>query len=150
MENQSNIISFKLQSAKIEKSLINEENYLEAQIFDISTSIGVAVYNTEKLIGVFLEIEYLQSEKMLVNAKISCHFEFTEETWKNMLDIDQSNIIIPKDFFGHLVGLTLGTMRGVLISKTEGTVFSTFVLPIIETSELIKEDGKFSILENNG
>lgn len=149
MKKDSKVISVALLSAKTEEFSIFEENFLNANEFDISTSIGVAVYNEEKQIGIFLGVEYLQEEKTLVKILVSCHFGIVDKSWESLLDSEQTNIILPKDFFGHLVGITFATTRGILVSKTEGTLFSTFILPIFDVDGMIKEDGKFSIKGNN-
>lgn len=149
MKNKSKTIDFRLIAIKTEQYAIFEENYLGNDEFDIRTSIGIAVYNKEKQIGIFLEIEYLQSDKVFVKIVVSCHFSFSDESWGGLLDNEASNIILPKDFYGHIIGITFGTVRGVLASRTEGTTFSTFILPIYHIDDLIKEDGKFSLIDNN-
>ena len=55
--------------------------------------------------------------------------------------IKQDNkIIIPKELLAHFGVHTIGTARGILHCKTEGTQFNTFILPPINVSERITED----------
>ncbi len=149
MKKQSKTINFILIAIKTEQYAIFEENYVGKDDFDILTSVGVAVYSEDKQIGVFLEIEYLQAEKVVLKIVVSCHFTINEESWLGLLDNEATNIILPRGFFGHLVEITFGAARGVLATKSEGTTFSTFILPIYDIDELIKEDGIFPIIDNN-
>ncbi len=47
---------------------------------------------------------------------------------------------MPKDFMRQLLVITIGTARGVLHTKTENTPFNRFLLPILDATNLIKED----------
>ena len=44
----------------------------------------------------------------------------------------------------HLIVLTIGTVRGILHAKTEGTKYNSYILPTINVAELIKTDIVFS------
>ena len=48
--------------------------------------------------------------------------------------------IIPVDFLRYMGTIVVGTARGVLHTKTEGTVLNAYVLPPINVMELVKED----------
>ncbi|WP_262906606.1 hypothetical protein [Tenacibaculum finnmarkense] len=39
--------------------------------------------------------------------------------------------------------ITVGTTRGVLHSKTDNTIFNEFILPTLNVSQMITEDGEF-------
>jgi hypothetical protein len=41
--------------------------------------------------------------------------------------------------------LTIGTSRGILHAKTEGTEFNKFILPTINVNQLVEKDAEFII-----
>ncbi len=60
-----------------------------------------------------------------------------------MFKSDINTLIVPKGLLCHLAMLTVGTSRGILHAKTEGTCFNKYVLPTINVTEIIKEDASF-------
>lgn len=47
---------------------------------------------------------------------------------------------IPKGFLQYMASIVVGTARGVIHAKTEGTLLNPVVLPPINLVELIKDD----------
>jgi hypothetical protein len=72
-------------------------------------------------------------------------FLIEENSFNLLKDTQKKQVKIPKDFLTHLAILSVGTARGVLFSKTEGTIFSTFILPTINLQEMINEDAIFDL-----
>lgn len=62
-----------------------------------------------------------------------------------MLEAESKTLTVPKGFLCHLAMLTVGTSRGILHAKTEGTCFNKYVLPVINVTEIIKGDASFSL-----
>ena len=60
-----------------------------------------------------------------------------------MLDTQTNVVKVSKGFMQHIAMLTVGTTRGILHAKTEGTCFNKYVLPAINVAELIKDDVEF-------
>ena len=54
--------------------------------------------------------------------------------------INEVAIIVPKSVITHFCVLTVGTVRGILHSKTEGTNYNGFVVPTINVTELVTGD----------
>jgi hypothetical protein len=54
--------------------------------------------------------------------------------------VNTKTIILPKGFVRHLAVLTVGTVRGILHTKTEGTDSNKFVLPTINVADMISDD----------
>jgi len=73
--------------------------------------------------------------------EVSCEFDISSEFWKEFDNKDK--VRIPKGFMAHLAMITVGTTRGILHSKTENTKFNEFILPTLNITEMITEDGVF-------
>jgi hypothetical protein len=52
-------------------------------------------------------------------------------------------IVLPQNFGIHLGMLVVGTLRGVLYTKTENTIFNQFILPTIDVTALVPNDVTF-------
>lgn len=77
-----------------------------------------------------------QESKMLV-LELTCRFKIdgAEE-----FEVKDGNMIVPSGFVAHLAMHTVGTARGVLVCKTEGTPYSQYILPPVNVSEMIPKD----------
>lgn len=135
-------ISFTLQGIKVEQFAIFEENYDQKEVVDLTTEIEVKADSVNKHIGIFLSAEYEQSKKLLIRLIVSCRFVVSDVSWSVIMNTTEHSLIIPKGFLAHLAMLTVGTTRGILFAKTEGTIFSGFILPTIDVTEMMKEDMK--------
>lgn len=135
-------IGFLLQGIKIEQFAMFEENYDHEEDIDLNTKYEIKVNQNDKRIGVFFTATYVHNLKVLVKIAVSCHFGITEDSWNIIMNTQENCLLIPKGLLSHLVMLTIGTTRGILFARTEGTIFSGFILPTIDVTGLVKEDMK--------
>lgn len=140
-------INFSLQQIKNEQFAILEENYSETKPTELVTAINFEVDTKNQLIRALISITFEQSKKAFLKIDMSCHFKIEGNSWANFISKKESVITIPKGFLAHLAMITVGTSRGVLFSKTEGTVFSKFIIPTIDVASMIEKDAKVP-LEN--
>ena len=84
------------------------------------------------------------SEKLLI-LEITCEFEILEEDWK--LFCKDNIVTIPKDTLEFFALHTVGTARGILHCKTEGTSFNGVIIPPINVAEIIDQNIVININE---
>ena len=70
-------------------------------------------------------------------------FKIEDKSWGGF--IKKKEIIFPKAFVAHMAMITVGTSRGILHSKTEGTPYNELILPTLNVADMIPEDIKFDI-----
>jgi hypothetical protein len=141
MEEKS--ISFSIIAIKTEQFAVLEEKISPKKEININTNLEFKI-NTEKhQFGVFSTFDFIQGNKHLIKLQVSCHFSIIKESWNSFLNENQ--LVFPKGFVKHLAVISIGTARGILHSKTEGTVYNTFVLPTINVDQIIENDVVFSI-----
>ena len=87
----------------------------------------------------------MQNKKSFIKIEVSCHFKIQDESWNNLVHVEDANLIIPKTFLSHIAMITVGTARGILFSKTEGTPFSKFIIPTVNVVAMIKKDASFEL-----
>ena len=99
-------------------------------------SFGVAPSIHEVCTTVRFDISHAESPLLIL--ELSCFFEIREEDWNKFKQ--DNKVIIPKGLLSHFGVHTIGTARGILHCKTEGTQLNAFILPPINVSERITED----------
>ena len=136
-------IGFALAAIKTEQFAVFAENYSSKKESNVTTSLEFKINEAEKRIGVFATFTFDNAKKTFIKIQVSCHFSVDPESWN---DFKKDNLVIfPKNFIGHLTMLTIGTSRGVLHGKTEGTEFNKFLIPTINVNDLVNKDAEFNL-----
>ncbi|MRT92381.1 hypothetical protein [Ancylomarina sp. 16SWW S1-10-2] len=133
-------VGFQLNKITTEQFAVIKDSYdgsEEGIGMSIELKFGLDFEN--KLIASHVMVQYEQHDKPFLIIEIANHFKIEETAWSKFSS-DNDKMIIPKGFASHLVVLTIGTVRGVLHSKTENTDFNKFLLPTINVTKLIQED----------
>lgn len=81
---------------------------------------------------------FLNESVKLMTLQLTCEYEIQEEDYKAF--IADKVVTIPKDLLEYFVVHTIGTARGVMHCKTEGTPFNGIIIPPINVSGSIKSD----------
>lgn len=131
------MVGFRMNKIRVDQFAILTENIPSEDLsLGFTISFGVAPSMHEVCTTVRFDISHEDSPLLVL--ELSCFFEIREEDW---IKFKQDNkIIIPKELLAHFGVHTIGTARGILHCKTEGTQFNTFILPPINVSERITED----------
>ena len=141
MEEKS--ISFGIIAIKTEQFAVLEEKFSSKKEININTKLEFKISTDNYQFGIFSTFDFIQGNKQLIKLQVSCHFSIAEENWKSFLNENQ--IIFPAGFVKHLAVISIGTARGILHSKTEGTSYNTFVLPTINVDQIIENDVVFNL-----
>ncbi|KVV16185.1 hypothetical protein [Flavobacterium sp. TAB 87] len=136
-------VGFVLAAIKTEQFALFEENFSQKKTTDITTSLEFKINLEEKLIGVFAAFSFEQAKKVFIKIQVSCHFNIDTDSWSSFLQ--DEIIVVPQSFIAHLTMLTIGTSRGILHTKTEGTEFNKFILPTINVKSLVDKDAEFKL-----
>ncbi len=137
-----NEIGFRLEKIATNQFAIIENVYDDADK-DINLNMSFQFGTSSDLPAVksVIKIQFEQAEKPFLIIEVACEYSVEESKWTEFTK--GKKIVIPKDFLTHLMVLTIGTTRGVLHAKTENTIFNDLILPTLNVSEIISEDGEF-------
>ncbi len=91
-----------------------------------------------KWIAVAFKTQYLNGSAPLLLLEIQCDFQVKPEDWDSL--VSDGKLVFPVEFLRHIAIHTVGTARGVLFCKTEGTAFSRFILPPVNLEVMINQD----------
>ena len=134
-----------LQKIITEQFAIIEEARKEDKEAKLNTQIQFAINAEQKLLSTKVAFKFEHSRMPFLVVEASCHFQVTDEAWENFRQENAEVYKVPVGFLCHLAMLTVGTTRGILHAKTEGTCFNKYVLPVINVTEIIKGDASFSL-----
>lgn len=136
-------VGFALLGLKTEQFATFEENFSQKKKTNLTTGLEFKINKDVKQISVFATFTFEQTKKAFLKIQISCHFGIAPDSWDKFCS--ESSIVFPKGFMAHLTMLTVGSARGVLHAKTDGTQFNKFLLPTIDVTTLINEDAEFPL-----
>ncbi|MCH2084689.1 MAG: hypothetical protein MK226_20050 [Saprospiraceae bacterium] len=143
---EENTIGFILQKITTEQFAILEESFQADENTELGTELKFSINALEKRISVFPRFVFRHSKQspFLIIA-VGGHFKISESSWKQFIQSESHQIIVPRNFMAHLCVITVGTTRGILHAKTEGTAFNQFLLPSINIFDIIQKDVPFNI-----
>lgn len=144
MDNKNQSIGFTLKKVTTEQFAIIEEGFNEKGKIRLNTSLRFAADDGKKFIAVFTSFIFDSDNKPFLIIEAGCHFSIQDSAWNEMYKSEINTLIVPRGFLTHLTVLTIGTSRGILHAKTEGTCFNKYVLPTINVTQIIKEDTSFN------
>ena len=142
MENNINI-GFSLFQIVTEQFALFEENHLEKGKINLGTDLTFGLNKERKVFSVTTKFTFEMKKKPFMSIQVTCFFEIDNISWGNF--IEDNKITFPKQFVAHMAMLTVGTARGILHSKTEKTIFNTYILPTTNVVEMIADDVWFEV-----
>lgn len=114
---------------KCDIDLLNEQ---------LEFSFGTSYEN--RIIGCTFLYSLIVGELPFVKIEVACHFNIEEQSWKQLVDSKKTQLVLPKKFAQHLANVTVGTSRGILHTKTEGTAFHQYPIALINLENIFQED----------
>lgn len=109
---------------------------LPADNVSLETRISFQYAIENKLIACVASFNFCHEDKVLVVISCMCEFNIHSEDWGEFIKGDA--VEFPNPLLELLALHTVGTTRGVLFCKTEGTAFSGLILPPIDVKEIIE------------
>ncbi|MBR2360648.1 MAG: hypothetical protein IKA75_09585 [Bacteroidaceae bacterium] len=131
------MMRFRMFRINVEQFAILAEN-VQFEKLDIATGLEIKYSLEGKSLAIVMTFNFVSEEEKVMLLKLNCEFQIQEDDWNSQ--INDAKIIFPKNFIEYLVVQTVGTARGVLHCKTEGTAFNHIILPPMNVSDMINGD----------
>jgi hypothetical protein len=135
-------IGFALNRITTEQFAVFENVFDEREEININAEVRFGADYESKVIAAFALFKFEQNQSVFLLIEASCHFNIDDNAWKSFSDAEHK-LKVDKGFLSHLAMFTVGTARGILHSRTEGTRFNEYCLPTINLSEMITNDAFF-------
>ena len=141
MENKDKNIEFSIKNIHTEQFALFEENRFDNGKINLETNLSYGLNAVERDFIISIKFTFEMKKKPFMSIQVNCNFEIGLESFNNL--IVDNKIIVPNWFIAHMAMITVGTTRGILHSKTEGTIFNKYILPTINVAQMIPEDSIF-------
>lgn len=143
MENKDKNIEFNIKNIHTEQFALFEDNRFDSAKINLETNLSYGLNVVERDFIISIKFTFEMKKKPFMSIQVNCNFEIGLESFNNLIVDDK--IIVPNWFIAHMAMITVGTSRGILHSKTEGTIFNKYILPTINVAQMIPEDAIFDI-----
>ena len=114
----------------------------------ISAAIEYGMEKDTNTIHCKVLFNFISEEKEFIILHVRCEFSVAPEAWEKNFREEEKKYVFPADFMQHLGVITVGTARGILHAKTEGTEFNRFFLPTVNLKEMVPGEVSFHAEEN--
>ncbi len=131
------MVQFRMSRISVEQFAILVEEAPQAEIV-VDSDVSFGVIPNKQVVAVKFNITFTHEDKKLLVMELHCYFNVRSEDWKKFEK--ENKVVIPKDLLAHFAMHTVGTARGVLYCKTEGTLYNQFIIPPMNVAERIPED----------
>lgn len=131
-------LSYRLSKIETRQFAIFPEAFGSGEAIEVDAELAFAPNADRTDIRSVITLKYMQKERLLMVLELACVFNIAPKSWDEMKK--DGHWVVPVDFLRYMGTITVGTARGVLHTKTEGTVLNTYLLPPINLMELVKED----------
>ena len=74
-------------------------------------------------------------------------FKINKDDFQSKVVQADKSFLITKNLATHFAVLTVGSARGVLHARTEGTIYNQYFLPTINVKDMIEEDIVLNLME---
>lgn len=105
---------------------------------DINTNMELKHTNDGSAIQVHATFSFNEKEKQVMVLDTTCEFAIHPDDLRSITKDGQ--VVIPKELIDYFIAQTVGTARGILHCKTEGTPFNGIIIPPMNVTGMFKDD----------
>jgi hypothetical protein len=138
MENK--VVRFNLARISTDQFALIESSFKNEAPVNLNLSLSFGANPEMKLISVKVSFKFEHETGPFMIVEATCFFKIDADDWKSF--VKEEGIVVPKGIITHFSMLAVGTTRGILHAKTEGTNFNGFIIQPVNLTELITQDIK--------
>ena len=132
-------IPFRIRQIKTQQFAMFPDLLVNGNDVNIQSEFNFGVNKEINDIFCVTKLSYIQDEKLLLTTEVVCFFGIKEESSKQISELGRIEV----GFLRYLATIAIGTVRGIIHTKTENTVLNPIVLPPLNLMEAIKDDFVF-------
>ncbi|MBE6291514.1 MAG: hypothetical protein E7091_03735 [Bacteroidales bacterium] len=131
------MVRFRMFRINVNQFAILTDN-LKQENIRLETKLGIKYSIEWKRLAVNMMFTFSSSEEKIMMLDVCCEFQIHEEDWNTF--VKGGNIVVPKGIVEYFVVQTVGTARGILHCRTEGTPFNHIIIPPLDVSGMVEGD----------
>lgn len=129
-------IPYRISGIKTTQFAVFPENFTKGEDYSLNSEFNFSVSKELNKIRCISTYNFVQNEIILLKLELQCFFDIAQEG----IDEIKKQKAVPKYFLQYMGTIVVGTARGVVHTKTEGSVMNSLILPPINLVEGIKND----------
>ena len=129
-------IPYRINAIRTSQFALFSDKFENGAPVDIQTEFSFAHNKELNSIRCTCKINYLQKETLLLLLELQCFFGIAPDGVTQLKKEKKVSV----DFLRYIGTIVTGTARGVIHTRTEGTILNGFVLPPLNLVEAIKND----------
>jgi len=129
-------IPYKISHIETTQFAIFPDNYINGQQVLVNTNCGYNVRSDLNQVRNVISVNYTQNEKLLLVVQLTCYYDIAPEG----VDSIKAEGKVPVDFLRYMGSISIGAIRGVIHTKSEGTVLNPVVMPPVNLEEMVQND----------
>ncbi|MBJ7880694.1 hypothetical protein [Gelidibacter salicanalis] len=120
--------------------------YKKTGTVNLISKVGFGVDIDEHVIScnVKFSFEKKVNQPFLI-LEVQAIFDIEKNDFINKVKQGDGSYLVSKGLAIHFAVLTVGSARGILHAKTEGTVYNEYLLPTIDVKQMVEEDVVFRL-----
>ncbi|WP_419212582.1 hypothetical protein ACNR9Q_00290 [Maribacter sp. X9] len=108
---------------------------------DLITALGYGIDVEDHTITCTAKFSFeKKKDQPFLILELEGFFEINKNDFVEKVKQPDNSFLITKDLATHFAVLMIGSARGVLHAKTEGTIFNQYLLPTMDVKNMIIED----------
>lgn len=138
------MIPYRISKIETKQFAIFPDKLINGSTLDIQTNYNFEIRSDLSHIRCSSVINFFQKEQLLLVLEIACYFDIAPEG----IEFIKEQNKVPVEFLRYMATIAVGTARGIIHAKTEGTVLSSIVLPPVNLVDVIKVDMDLKEIQN--
>ena len=140
-------IKFRLVRLSTDQFGVLNEMYKPDAPVGVYTKLSFGAQEREKIVAVSASFRFKSDENQapFIILETKGFFHIKPESWECMYDAEANTLSLEKGFARHLGVIVVGTSRGILHTRTEGTDLNHVILPLINVEAILNEDVTISL-----
>lgn len=136
-----NKLGFALTGLKTESFAIIDTAYKKTGKTNLLTGLGFGLDVDDHVVTCNARFSFEKKEgQPFLLLELHSSFEIEKSDFLNNVKQNDNTYLITKGLAIHFAVLTIGSARGVLHAKTEGTPYNDYLLPTIDVTNMIQDD----------
>ena len=135
-------VNFRLVRLSTDQFGILRDMYEPDAPIGVYTQLSFGAEEKEEIVVVSASFRFESENKTapFIILETKAYFQIKSESWKSMYDAETNALTLEKGFARHISVITVGTSRGILHCRTEGTDMNHVILPLINIEKILSED----------
>lgn len=138
------MIPYRISKIETKQFAIFPDKLINGSTLDIQTNYNFEIRSDLSHIRCSSVINFFQKEQLVLVLEIACYFDIAPEG----IEFIKEQNKVPVEFLRYMATIAVGTARGIIHAKTEGTVLSSIVLPPVNLVDVIKVDMDLKEIQN--